>query len=529
MAIWDRLTTAIASFGIGAATADAVTPELEPLRQTAWSNHPTRVVDPGSAARAAATAIETPVDLADDAARNGTGPARFALLTQLALHAPGIGELIRLRRRRAIDDAAFAHGLRKEAFEPRWDAALAKLLTELLDPAQLAAAIHRGLIPDPGLLKGEQPTGPFEVEAYPVYPIDALLEAEGSGYDHDRLGVLVGLQGLPMGPHEAAQALFRGVITHGDYIRAFNESNSRNEWAAAVLEQSRQIPTARDFLENALRGYSSLAEAIVGADLHGMSAEHATLIYQNQGRPMNVRQITQALSRGGVFQPEPGELTDPYDASIVEGSIKPAYYDLAKALRYTLPSPFAIRTLAASGVWSEAKTAQRLKDLGWLPADADEVAAAWASAPGATSKGETKAEFVDEYEAGFITRAQLQTGLEALGYSGRPLEAELHLADAKRVRKYRDAVVTKLHKLYTDHSIDEPTARADLAQVQISTEAIDELLPLWTLERDVTVKQLTAAQVKAAYKKGVYTVEAAVAELVERGYSATDAAAYLAT
>jgi hypothetical protein len=72
---------------------------------------------------------------------------------------------------------------------------------------------------------------------------------------------MVGLQGLPMGPHEAAQALFRGIITHGDYIAAFNESNNRNEWAEAVLEQSKQIPTARDFFENALRGYHDFAWA----------------------------------------------------------------------------------------------------------------------------------------------------------------------------------------------------------------------------------------------------------------------------
>jgi hypothetical protein len=43
-----------------------------------------------------------------------------------------------------------------------------------------------------------------------------------------------------------------------------------------------------------------------------MSPEDALVIYQNQGRPMNIRQITQALSRGGEFHPEPGEMTDPY-------------------------------------------------------------------------------------------------------------------------------------------------------------------------------------------------------------------------
>jgi hypothetical protein len=112
------------------------------------------------------------------------------------------------------------------------------------------------------------------------------------------------------------------------------------------------------------------------------------VIYQNQGRPMNIHAIQQALARGAKFNPEPGEITDPFDAAIVEGNLKPAYYELAKSLRFTLPSVFTMRALAESGVWSEAKTAERLKWAGWLPADADEAAKAW-SAGGTTKKGLT--------------------------------------------------------------------------------------------------------------------------------------------
>jgi hypothetical protein len=241
-------------------------------------------------------------------------------------------------------------------------------------------------VPDQGLVLGEQPTPPFKVDAYPVQPINAIDEAAGSGYDEKRLHTLVGLQGLPMGPHEAAQAYFRGIIEHGDYIRAFNTSNMRNEWAQAILDQTRQIPTARDFFENALRGYHDLTWAQEQAQRHGMSEADALVIYQNQGRPMNIHQITQALARGAKFNPEPGEIKDPYLASIVEGPVKPGYYELAESLKYVNPSVFAIRSLAESGVWDEAKTATRLKWSGWLPADADEVAKAWTSKAAAAPK-----------------------------------------------------------------------------------------------------------------------------------------------
>jgi hypothetical protein len=139
---------------------------------------------------------------------------------------------------------------------------LEQLLHERLDPGTDRGGDPPRLDPRPWPVEGQQPEPPFNVEAYPgLSRFDALAEAAANGFDHDRLGVLVGLQGLPMGVIEAAQAYFRGVITHGDYIRAFNESNNRNEWAAAVLEYAKQIPTARDYIENALRGYRTLAKA----------------------------------------------------------------------------------------------------------------------------------------------------------------------------------------------------------------------------------------------------------------------------
>lgn len=477
--------SAAAGYAFGAATAPVLAPELELLRQAMWHSLPHRVPDVGVLASGLAQGKITPAQAQDWGQRHGFHPNTLAALVALATAGPPLGQAVNARRRLGAAEVDLHTVYKRHAIGEEWWPSLDALIPEILEPAQLAAAIHRGLVPDPGLLQGEQPTAPFKVDAYPVYPVDPLKEAEGSGFNRDRLGVLVGLQGLPMGTHEAAQALFRNIITHGDYIRAFNTSNSRNEWAGAVLEQTRQIPTARDFLENALRGYRNLASALAGAALHGMSAEHATMIYQNQGRPMAVRLITQALSRGGRFQPEPGELADPYDASIVEGNLKPAYYDLAKALRYTLPSPFAMRQLATSGVWDEAKTAQRLKDLGWLPADADQVAAAWAGGTGGASS---------------------------------PL-----------LTKANSRLYTVAHNEYLDGSLDDTTATTILSDMGATAAVAAEVLSIWQNEAGITRLELTPAQIKKAYTKGKYDQAFALAELIERGMTAEDALTFLTT
>jgi SOS response regulatory protein OraA/RecX len=480
-----------AGFAIGVATAPTLDPILQEISNAAWSLHPDKPIDVITLANGVAQG-QIPHDWAvDEARRTGFNGERFASIVTAATVGPGVAQAFRLWRRAEISEAGFRRALVRAGIEQEWIDALVKTKDELLDPGQLAAAIHRGLIPDPGLLKGEQPTGPRNVESYPVYPVRPLDEAAASGYDRDRLGVLVGLQGLPMGPHEAAQALFRGIITHGDYIAAFNESNSRNEWAQAVLEQSRQIPTARDFFENALRGYHDFDWALDQAKRHGMSEEDATVIYQNQGRPMAIKQITQALSRGGKFKPEPGEITDPYMASIVEGNVKPGYYDLALSLKYTLPSPFVMRQLTASGVWTEAKAAKRLKDSGWLPEDADEAAKAWAEP--AAAKADTH-----------VGKAQTQ-------------------------------LWTTLHTAFMAGDVSEAKLTEKLPQAGVSAATVPKVIATWKHEREIQRQRLTAAQVKKAYTKAVlnratgekWTRDDALAELIERGWSRDDANTFL--
>lgn len=475
------------AFAAGVAIGPVLGPPTQALRNKVNAAFPEVPVGPGVLAEGAAQG-QIPYGIAESiAGHSGINAENFAHMVAIAKVGPGVGVAFDLWRRGVVDEDGFKRAVERLGLEAEWIDDLVKIKLTLLDPEQLARAIHRGLVPDPGLLQGTLPSGVGNVPAYPVYKIDALLEAAGYGYDHDRLGVLVGLQGLPMGSHEAAQALFRHVLTHDDFLRAIAEGNTRNEWAEAILAQSRQIPTARDFLENALRGYSNLAEAIAGAELHGMSAEHATLIYQNQGRPMNVHQITQALARGAKFRPEPGEITDPYRASTIEGPLKPAYYELNEALKYTLPGTFAIRALAESGVWDEAKTAERLKWAGWYPQDADEVAAAWAGGGGTVA---------DPH----IGKAQTQ-------------------------------LWNATHRAFLSHHAPNALATTTLKSAGVAAVAVPKVLELWTLERDLVRAELSAAKIAKAYSKSitnpatgaVWTRDEAIAALRELGFDDADA------
>lgn len=474
-----------AAFAAGVAIGPVLGPPVQELRNRVNGAYP--FVYPGAELLAAGVAQG---QIAEPLARkwasyHGIGDDAFSGLVAIANSGPGVAEAFHLWRRGvlgktpAANEAAFRRALRRASLEPEWIEALVAVKLEVLDPADLARGIHRGLVPDPGLLRGTANPGPGKVPAYPQYDVDAIAEALAAGLDREHLGVLVGLQGNPMGAHEAAQALFRGILEQSDYLRAIAEGNTRNEWAEALLEQSRQIPTARDYLENALRGYATLEEAIAGAAKHGMSEADATLIYQNQGRPMNVHAITQALARGGRFEPEPGEITDPYLASIVEGNLKPAYYDLERALRYTMPSTFAIRALAQSKVWNEAKTRERLLWSGWHPDDAADVAHAWATSSSSSAKEATAADLLTLYDGQKLDRAATLAALEALGYPADEATRKLEVVEARKVASAKTAAIGDLHTAYKKGSLTRPATLTALRSLGLSDTAAGEVVDAW--------------------------------------------------
>jgi hypothetical protein len=277
-------------------------------------------------------------------------------------------------------------------------------------------------VPDSGLLITVLDTADSNVKKYPVAKLNTIDEFAAAGFSPERARVLVGSVGLPMAVELAARAAYRGILTKGAYYQAVLEGDTRPEWADSIYEVARQIATAEQYLENYLRGYTKhFQTALDNAALHGMSAADATLVFQNMGRPLAIHQITTALSRGGVFQPEPGEVTDPYEASVRESNIKPAYYDLAIANKYQYPPLFQTVSLLKSGAITPDIAAQWLLHNGYEPDAVGIIVDAYAT-PAATTNTHLKSAQTSLVTAtrkafigGSITPAQAQTALAAAG------------------------------------------------------------------------------------------------------------------
>lgn len=418
-----------ASSAAGSAAGGAVARTLHPILQEvtneAWTEHPIVPPDAYALAEGVAQGQVDPEQAATWAAQTGIGQEQFDALVNIANGGPDLGLAYRAWRRGQLSDAQFQTALKRTGLETQWFAALEALKTELLDPADIARGIHKSLIPDPGLLAVGQPTGTGNVPAYPVYDIDALAEAMASGYDKERLGVLVGLQGNPMGAHEAAQAFFRGVLEQVDYDRAIAEGNTRNEWGAAIMEQSRQIPSSVNYVEARVRGWIDDAGMNAGTARHGMTEDDTHLLFLVHGSPLTHTQVFLAKLRGGVYDGPTDDIDPDFLTSLKQSNMRPEWYNLAWHARFHYPPFFQTVTAFNKGVITAEIATQWLTFQGYDPAAI--AAVIKPAVPGGTKqKALTAAQIRSAVSSKQITPADALTRLEALGYSAADAEIVLN-------------------------------------------------------------------------------------------------------
>lgn len=486
----------IVGVGVGTAAADALEPAFERARQDAWRKNAVKELEPGIIARLVAQgAMPLDRDAYNAAGGEGFGPDKLDALVYLSQTVPGFGQALELYRR---DPQGFAdlwtHALVKNGIDARYLPHLNELRDDRLSPPVVALAIVRGILRDPGFLPVGPPTGTGKVAAFPTSPLNALEEAQSFGFNPDRLFVQTAISGRPMGPEAAAQAVFKGILEHVDYQRAISEGDVRNEWADAIFENMRPIPSVLDGVQGHLRGWLTEPEMFEQAHRHGMADADTSLLFKIHGRPPSWHQIWIGLQRGGTYD---GPITDIHPAflkGLRESDLRPEWYNLLWHSRYSYPSPFVLRQLTSSGAITQADAEQVLHFEGYEPTFAAKIAAAWAG-------------------AGTETAATDPT-----------------------VKKAQTSLFTALHRSYVNRESDAAAVRPGLTALGVTAQAQSDVLGLWELERNLIHAELSPTQIRKAVNGGIVNPSTGQpwshadghAALLARGYTSADAETFLA-
>lgn len=527
MAIWDRLTAGIAGLGIGAAAEDAISPVLETTKQRARGERAVRVVDPTTAAAAAAREFDngdvfeslgpngnvigrstwgqSTVDFADDAKRTGVGQARFNLLRRLGQTMPPYPEALKLWRRGRINEATIDTILRREAIPEGLRPALKELFDERLPVADVANAIQQGFLPDPPASHPGDPVlpaptppdpnwqhvdGPFQIPKE-VVGIDSAHEAKSDGFDYERLRVLAELVGLPPGEETLLDMWRRGIIGANGYAQGLKEGHTKTKWTAALSARFYQLLPPGVLVRLRLKGWIEDQPYKDRMALHGYRDTQAEDWWLSEGRPATMRQTLIGLRRGGVYDAKPEATPEPFRAAVLQSDISNHWANLLYAGRETYPSLFAIRGLLQAGVWDAAKGEDIIYKAGYPRDMAHDIATHFAVSGGATT---------DPH----VGKAQTQ-------------------------------LWTTTHRSYIASESDDTIARARLTDLGIPGAEQDQIVALWQAERDLIRRQLTPTDVKKAYLNMTHnyatganwTRDDAFNALVARGFSPIEANDYL--
>lgn len=508
MAIWNRLQSILFGGAIGAAASDAVRPVLEPVRQRAWEDNPHLALAPSTAGELAAKGIVSEAEAKAEAARNGVGSSRLEALAALSQVFPGLADLDKLSNRKLIEAADVEAALTRHGYPADWHEPLVRLFQDLLSPAEVAAAVQQGHLPNPGILPDvsaavsvaggavtpEAPDGqpPSRVPLTQI-DLDPIREAAGSGYTLERLEVLANLAGLPPGADALLQMWNRELIDEETVDAGLREGHLKTKWSAAFKRMRWSVLGAAEYAGAHLRGWITQDEMYKGGALTGHTTDQMDLLYLNRGRPLAPVQAFTAWARGAPhprgqgYTDRPGTFDqEDFLRALKQSDVRTEYGPILWHNRFAYPPLFQLGRLAQAGALPEDRVREILQFERYEPQDIDALADFWYRGSGTGS--------TDPH----ITKAQTQ-------------------------------LWTAIHKAYIKGEIDEPRAIRELGTIIAAAAARDGVLVLWTQERDVTVKELTPSQIKAAYKKNGLTIDEAIARLEQQSWTEENARLYLTT
>lgn len=515
MALGAKILGFIAGGAVARALGITIEPALENTRQDAWSANPILPLDPATLGALRSQELIDAGAADEQAKRQGFGSDKLEYLYKLSETVPGIGELIELYRREFIDETAFQLGLRKAAVRSEFRDGLLRLKDSILSPADVANAVQQGFIPNDGLLPG--PVGGETNIDIPVseVAIDPLQEFKHSGYDEPHGKVLAELVGLPPGPIELLQMLNRGIITDGSYYVGIREGHTKTKWANALKALRHLILTPIEYANLRLRGWITTQEMYDGGKLSGADQAHMDLLYDMQGRPPGPGQLQTAFNR---------ELIDKqrFTKGIQESDVREEWVDVEFGLRERFPTIFALRTLTQTGIFDIATTAQILRWEGIRPEFALKMATGWAAGKTAKQKELTMGMIETLYESRYIDAGQATALLTKLGYTSDEITLILELGDARRVKHFLDTAVSHVHSKFVGFRITTAQATNELNALNLSAQAVADIMATWELEKQIAMPTLTAAQFATAVHYGVLTRAEATTGIRDLGYSAHD-------
>lgn len=377
-----------------------------------------------------------------------------------------------------------------------------------LPPAQLADLVLKSYVDEP----------------------TAAVEAAKAGIDPARFHQMVDDAGEPPGLQMLLEAFRRGFISWDSdnaegvsAVRGIQQSRLRDQWATMVQQLAVQVIPVGDAVSAVVKGQIPHALGTQIAYWNGISGDDFTVLVNTAGNPPGPMELIELARRGLIPIEGTGPQVLSLQQGIYEGMTKDKWYPAMRELMVYIPPPRTITALERSGSLTPAQAQKFYQDAGLDPA----LAAVY-SHNASTSKV-AKAHVLAEgtvlhlYDAAIIPAAEATTLLGTLGYTAQESAWVLAWNDLHRELAALEKAITKVSTLYIARKIGQTTAVKLLGDLGVPGSQQAQLLQDWTLERDASVKVLTAAEIGDAVKYQIITEDEGITALMALGYDDFDA------
>jgi hypothetical protein len=183
--------------------------------------------------------------------------------------------------------------------------------------------------------------------------------------------------------------------------------------------------------------------------------------------------------------------------------------------------------MLTTGIIKEHEAIDLLRSAGYAPDIAKKLAAQGAVAKVATHKAVTESQVKLFYIDQLIPKAEAVKMLAALGYSDRDVKFIVATWDMLAAAERQRQAVGLVRSRYVARLIEKVDAVTALDQLQVVAAARESYLKIWDIERAMTIRRLSQAQVVQAVKHDFITAQDGLGRLLAMGYDEIDAAILL--
>ena len=256
---------------------------------------------------------------------------------------------------------------------------------------------------------------------------------------------------------------------------------------------------------------------------NGYTPDQADLMFNTRGNPPAPTQLITLFRRGAIEWTGVGPTETTVQQGIYEGATKDKWEPLFRSLVQAIPSEYYILNMLKTGQVSKTDAIKWLNMDGYTPLVVKGIVGVGAKSQTVTYAKLTESLILKVYKDKIMSRTTAKKALMDLGYSTHSATFVLESQDMTLAIKQVTSAIAKIRTLFVARKISSQAASSALAALGVNGQAATQALQTWVLEREVTLKLLTAAEVVDAWYYQVITQTEAMNELIGIGYTPYDA------